>query len=90
MKKITKLKEKNKALKLFTAEKTATKNSFSSKQNTDSGNVNLTFTKRDSSTFNNKKLHARHPEQLIKLQRAIKNIVRLHSNPAGQIINSIQ
>ena len=40
----TELKEGIKALKLFNKEKTATKNLFSNKQNTDSENVNLVFT----------------------------------------------
>ena len=46
--------------------------------------------KRDSSTFNNYKIHTRHNDNFIKLQRAIKNTIRLQSDPAGQIINLTQ
>ena len=44
MKKITKFKKEIKALKLHKKEKTGTKNSFSSKQNTNSKNMNLAST----------------------------------------------
>ena len=44
VKEITELKAEIKALKGYNTEKTATKNLFSSKQNTDSKNVSLTST----------------------------------------------
>ena len=57
-------KEKIKFLKLSNTEKTATKNSFFSKQNGDSKNWR---TKQDSSTFNNYKLHTRHHGYFLNL-----------------------
>ena len=89
-KEITKLKEEIKALKWSCTEKTATKNSFSSKQNTDSKNVNLASTSSGGSTFNSDKLHTRHHDHFIKLQQTIKNTITLYSNPAGQIVNLTQ
>ena len=86
-KEITKLKEEIKTLKLSNRQKTATKNSFSSKQNTDSKNVNMSST---TSGDENEILHARHHDHFIKLQRAIKNTIRLQFDPAGQIINLTQ
>ena len=53
----------------------------------ESGLNNFWRLKRDSSTY---KLHTRHHDHFIKLQRAIKNAVRLQSDPAGQIINLTQ
>ena len=63
-KEITKLKEEIKTLKLSNRQKTATKNSFSSKQNTDSRNVNMSST---TSGDENEILHARHYDHFIKL-----------------------
>ena len=63
-KEITKLKEEIKTLKLSNRQKTATKNSFSSKQNTDSKNVNMSST---TSGDENEILHARHHDHFIKL-----------------------
>ena len=56
----------------------------------ESGLHNFWRPKRDSSSFNNYKLYARHHDRFIKLQRAIKNTIRLQSDPAGQIINLTQ
>ena len=46
--------------------------------------------KRDSSTFYNYKLHIRCHDHFIKLQRAMKDITRLHSDSARKIVNLTQ